>query len=165
MKWLLAIVLLPIVLGMSAILLNRPPLLDAPGIWQRLRLYLSTNVAETRPDHARGELRPRRYDRPVEELRRLTREAMIELGWSAPREVEGRLRTEVRTPLFRFTDDVEVWFEPDPGRDRTGDQGEHRAGVLVSVRSASRVGRGDFAANTRHVLDLYATLERRLASP
>lgn len=150
MKWLVAIVLLPIALGLGAILMNRPPLFDPPGIWQRLLLYLRTNVAETRPDHSRPELRPRRYARPVEELRRLAREAMVELGWSEPRELDGRLKAEVRTPLFRFSDDVEVWFESD------------RVGVWVGVRSASRVGRGDFAANTRHVLDLYAALERRL---
>jgi uncharacterized protein (DUF1499 family) len=154
MKWFVAVILLPIALGLGAVLLNRPPLFDPPGVWQRLLLYLRTNVAETRLDQSRAELRPRRYARPVDELRRLTREAMADLGWGEPGELEGRLTAEVRTPLFGFTDDVEVWFEPD----RIGDQ----AGVWVGVRSVSRVGRGDFAANTRHVLDLYAALERRL---
>lgn len=157
MKWFVAIILLPIVLGLGAVLLNRPPLFEPPGVWQRLLLYLRSNVAETRPDQVRAELRPRRYARPVEELRRLAGEAMVELGWSVPRELEGRLIAEVRTPLLRFTDEVEVWFEPD----QSGDT----AGTWVGVRSASRVGRGDFAANTRHVLDFYAELDRRTLSP
>jgi uncharacterized protein (DUF1499 family) len=31
------------------------------------------------------------------------------------------------------------------------------------MRSSSRIGRGDLAANTRHLLDLYAAIEERLA--
>jgi uncharacterized protein (DUF1499 family) len=154
MKWLVAIVLLPIVLGLGAILLNRPPLFEPPGVWQRLMLYLRTNVAETRSDQSRPELRPRHYARSVEALQRLTRDAMVELGWRvSDDEPGGRLKAEVSTPLLRFTDDVEVWFEPDP------------SGAWVGVRSASRIGRADLAANTRHVLDLYSALDRRLESP
>jgi len=37
--------------------------------------------------------------------------------------------------------------------------------IKVELRSASRIGRGDLGANTRHVLDFYEQLERVLAMP
>jgi uncharacterized protein (DUF1499 family) len=53
----------------------------------------------------------------------------------------------VVSPLWRFKDDVEVQLQPT------------RVGVQVDVRSRSRVGKGDLAANTRHILELYRELE------
>lgn len=151
MKWLLIIPLVAAVLGLGAIVMNRPPLLDPPGLWPRLRLYLTTNVAETRSGHLRAELRPRVYAPPLDELRRHVRAAVAELGWRDIREDPGgTLRAVVRTPLLGFKDDVEIRLEP------------VAAGTRVGVRSVSRVGRGDFGANTRHVLDLYAALARRI---
>ncbi len=48
-----------------------------------------------------------------------------------------RLRATVRTAVFRFVDDVDARIDP--------------AARLLHVRSASRVGRGDFGANRRRV--------------
>ncbi len=47
------------------------------------------------------------------------------------------LRTEFRTRLLRFTDDVEFHLRPDENR--------------IAVRSASRLGYSDFGANRRRL--------------
>jgi uncharacterized protein (DUF1499 family) len=144
--WWLLILLVPPALLAGALLLNRPPWLEPPGLWARLVLYLTTNVAETRIDHERPELRPMELPMAQPAARELVLDAMQSLGWRNVRAEDGALRAEVVTALLRFTDDVSVRLEPIP------------QGVRVQVRSASRVGRGDLAANTRHVLDLYAAL-------
>jgi len=144
--WWLLILLVPPALLAGALVLNRPPWLAPPGPWARLALYLTTNVAETRVDHERPELRPIELPLDLASARALVLDAMRGLGWRNVRADGDTLRAEVVTSLLRFTDDVSVGLEPVP------------QGVRVQVRSASRIGRGDLAANTRHVLDLYAAL-------
>lgn len=147
MKWILVLVGLPFLLAAGALWLNRAPLLDTPGPLQRIKLYLSTHVAETRVDHERAELRPLLLDLPENKARDLVIQAMRRLCWQ---QIEARpevLRAVVVTPLLRFRDDVEVRLIA------------NSHGVLVHVRSGSRLGRGDFGANTRHILDLYRQLE------
>lgn len=50
------------------------------------------------------------------------------------------LYAQFTTPLLRFVDDVEFWFDP--------------AANVIHVRSASRVGRGDLGENRRRVEQL-----------
>jgi uncharacterized protein (DUF1499 family) len=73
---------------------------------------------------------------------------MEQLGWREIRTDDGEVRAVVVSALFRFRDDVRVRFEA----------GE--SGTRLHVRSASRVGKGDLAANARHVLDLITAVER-----
>jgi len=47
------------------------------------------------------------------------------------------LYAQFTTPLLKFVDDVEFWFDP--------------AANVVHVRSASRVGRGDLGENRRRI--------------
>ncbi|MEO5698167.1 MAG: DUF1499 domain-containing protein [Burkholderiaceae bacterium] len=49
------------------------------------------------------------------------------------------------SPLMRYVDDVEFWFDPANG--------------VVQVRSASRIGRGDLGANRKRIEALRAALE------
>ena len=51
------------------------------------------------------------------------------------------------TRVMKYTDDVEFWFDP--------------AAKVVQVRSASRVGRGDFGANRTRVEAIRAQLQAR----
>ncbi len=51
------------------------------------------------------------------------------------------------TPLMRFVDDTEFWFDPAAG--------------VVQVRSASRIGHGDHGLNRARI----EAIRRRLASP
>jgi hypothetical protein len=142
-----------IVLGLIAggLIANRPPMMDPPGLWTRLVTYLGTHVAETRPDHPFPELRPRFYALPPDRLYATAREAIAGLGWGiASEDQEGLCLTAVvESALWRFKDDVVVCVEPMGG------------GSTLRMRSSSRIGRGDLAANTRHLLDLYAAIEQR----
>jgi uncharacterized protein (DUF1499 family) len=145
-----------LVLGLIAggLIANRPPMMDPPGLWARLVTYLGTHVAETRPDHPFPELRPRFYALPPDRLYAAAREAIAGLGWGIAAEDSAGLRLEavVQSALWRFKDDVMVRVEPAEG------------GSTLRMRSSSRIGRGDLAANTRHLLDLYAAIEERVAA-
>ena len=54
------------------------------------------------------------------------------------------LYAQFTTPLMRFTDDVEFWFDPTAG--------------AVQVRSASRIGRKDFGVNRARIENIRARL-------
>jgi uncharacterized protein (DUF1499 family) len=148
-----------VVLALAAIvvgtmLFNRAPLWKSPGPWARISAYLTTNVAETGDHPERPELRTPKYTVDGATLYRSVREAMERLGWRLVEQDPdaGRLAAVVRTPLWHFHDDVTVTILARPG-----------GGSGLYVRSASRVGRGDLAANTRHVLDLLDAVRDRLA--
>lgn len=144
--WLLPAV--PLLLLLGALLLNRAPLLQEPGPWARLKVYLGSNVAQTQVAHAHPELRPRQFPLAPGELLDRVAAAMRELGWQRIR-VEGeRVHAEVVTPLLRFTDDVQAWVEAAPG------------GSVLHLRSASRLGKADFAANQRHLQQLLEALRK-----
>ena len=54
------------------------------------------------------------------------------------------LYAQYTTPLMKYVDDVEFWFDP--------------ANSVVQVRSASRIGKGDMGANRKRVEALRAAL-------
>lgn len=58
-----------------------------------------------------------------------------------------RVRAVVVSKLFRFRDDVIVWTETATG------------GTLLHARSTSRIGKGDLAANARHLQALFAEVQ------
>ncbi|MGD8590657.1 MAG: DUF1499 domain-containing protein [Chromatiales bacterium] len=147
MKWLILVLLLPIILLAGALLLNRAPLWLTPGPLVRLQLYLTTHTAETRPDHERPELRPLLLHEPLTQARERVIAAMRRLDWQQISPEGDVVRAVVVTPLWRFKDDVEVRLQQIAG------------GIQVNIRSQSRVGKGDLAANTRHILDLFHQLE------
>lgn len=57
---------------------------------------------------------------------------------------DGYLYAQCTTPLMKFVDDLELWFDP--------------VNQTVQVRSASRVGRKDFGVNRQRVEALRAGL-------
>lgn len=63
----------------------------------------------------------------------------------------GEIHAEAKSRLFGFTDDVTVTIEPSG------------AGCVVNVRSASRIGRGDFGQNARNIRLFQSSLEANLA--
>lgn len=146
-----AVMLLVAVSGcllVGGLMLNDPPLGETPGFWPRLRTYLTTNVAETRAGHPYPELELRVYRLPDSVLLERVQRAVDMLGWKVV-DVDlpqRRITAVVSTRIFRFRDDVEIVITPAPG------------GAELHVRSASRIGRGDLGANTRHILDLYQML-------
>jgi uncharacterized protein (DUF1499 family) len=152
MKWLVPLLAVPVLLIAGGIASNRPALMSPPGPLARLKTYLTTNVAATRPEHPFPELRTPHLDVEPDLARDGLIAAMRELGWRDIAEEGGELRAVVASPLFRFRDDVTVRLEGVSG------------GTLVHARSASRVGQGDLAANGRHLQELFAATTRALSS-
>lgn len=148
MKWFAAILALPVLMLTGALLLNRPPLWSPPGPLERLKTYLTTNMAETRSDHRFAELRTPLVRADVERTRAAVLAAMQGLGWREIREEPGEIRAVVVSSLLQFRDDVRLRLEPADG------------GTLLHVRSSSRLGKGDLAANARHLRDLFAEVGR-----
>jgi len=152
--WLLilGLLLLPVLLVAIAIGLNRPPLFHAPGPSARLAVYLRENVAVTADQHPHAELITPTYLVSSSQLKGALRQAMVHLNWRLVEQDDGVIRAEVTTPLLHFVDDVEARVEAIDG------------GSRLHLRSASRVGRADFAANQRHLLDLLERLSVALTS-
>lgn len=144
-----AVALLALGAVAAGLIANRPPLLERPGPWARLSIYLSRNVAATGPEAALPELRPLLLDGDRPRALEAVAGAMRSLGWRAIRvdDQAGTVHAEVVTRWLRFTDDVRVALR-EAGHGR----------VEARVRSASRIGRGDLGANARHVMDLRAAL-------
>ena len=61
------------------------------------------------------------------------------------------LHAEVRSLVFRFTDDVEFYVD--------------NTAKVIHFRSASRVGRGDMGVNRKRMDKLRGEIEAKLASP
>lgn len=147
---LVLLILLPGVFISGALVLNRPPWHEPPGFAARLKLYLTRNIADTHDYWVYPELRPHAYLLSPAVLEQRIKAAAASLGWTLRVESPGQdlLQFECTTPLLRFKDDVTVTVE------------SVSTGSLVHLRSTSRVGQGDLGANTRHVLDFYAALDR-----
>jgi uncharacterized protein (DUF1499 family) len=139
-----------ILLLAGGLIANRPPLFDPPGPGARLRIYLTTNVAETQADSPYPELRQPRYPAPPDLLFDVAQRAAQNLGWRKDLvDAEQReIRAVVVTPFWRFRDHVAIRISPISASEST-----------LSVRSSSEIGKGDLGANTRHVLDLLQMID------
>ncbi len=63
---------------------------------------------------------------------------------------QGEIQAVATTRLCRFKDDVTVTVQPEG------------AGVVVNVRSHSRIGKGDLGANARRIRLFQAELAKRV---
>ncbi len=143
---------------LTALVRNNPPWGQPPGFGSRLVTYLNSHVAETHAASEFPELRPRTYPGLLpDHLFGVVDQAATKLGWEVlERNVQRHtLRAVATTPIMRFQDDVGITIVPT----------DDKRGSVLFVRSESRVGRGDLAANTRHVLDLYAQLDNVIPPP
>ncbi|PWV64615.1 DUF1499 domain-containing protein [Plasticicumulans acidivorans] len=137
----------------GALILNCVPLNDKPGSARRLWIYLSKHVAETRHGHPCRELELRIYRLPPARLFERVAHVVDLLNWELLESDPAgkRLHAVARTPLLHLRSDVEIEL-------KLGDRGTE-----LHVRSSTRHGRaGDLGANTRHIMELHATLERML---
>lgn len=99
-----------------------------------------------------ADLGPLRVARPADEVvdaaRRLAEERR---GWTVTRTGDHVIEAVAATRLLRFKDDVVIRVRAD------GD------GAVVDLRSASRLGRGDFGVNAERIAGFLADLRSRLA--
>ena len=102
------------------------------------------------PEYA--DLRPQRFKQSYERVFDAALATAQGLGWEvAPLDRgRGEIRAVATTRVFRFKDDVIVTLR------REGD------GVVVNVRSRSRIGRGDLGANARRIRQFQAELAGRI---
>lgn len=144
------LVLLGVSLIAAGIIANRLPLTDSPGLLTRLSTYLNTNVAETKEDSPFPELRSRRYAAPPELLFDVARRAAQSLHWEVTSldATKKEILAVVTTKVWGFKDDVAIQIQP-----------AQPSGNWLWIRSASRVGKGDLGANTRHVMDLVQAVD------
>jgi len=146
----LVLLVLFISLSSFALIQNDVPWGDPPGFFRRLLVYVSQNVAETSDDASFPELRTRTYDHPVSVYLDLLPAHMAHMGW----QVQGidrdamTIDAVVSTPLLGFKDDLHIRLEP-ASKEQT----------RLHVRSASRFGRADYAANLGHILRLYQEID------
>ena len=145
------LIAVPVVI-VGAVLANRAPLFDPPGVGTRLSVYLRTNIAQTGPDPILPELAPLLLAADLATALRAIAQVALELGWHeiTVDEADAQMRAVVVSPVFRFRDDIHV---------RLLVRGVDR--VEAVARSSSRVGRGDLGANAQHIMDLRDALRRR----
>lgn len=97
------------------------------------------------PQHRAAQIAPLplRGDGPMTIARiRAVVEAMT--GAKVVRSDADYLYAQFTTPLMKFVDDVEFWYDP--------------AAQVIQVRSASRVGKGDMGVNRKRVEAIRASL-------
>src|SRR5207249_2713053 len=100
------------------------------------------NVVETGRTPEYPDLQPRIYRAEVSQVFDAALHAVDRMPrWTilAYQPEPGEIKAEAKSLVFRFVDDVVI---------RVTSQG---ASTVVSVRSASRIGRGDFGQNARNI--------------
>ena len=150
-------ILIVVLLVIATLFKNHAPLLEPPGLKKRLAVYLTTNTATTADDHPFPELRTPVFDATPDELYNAVKEAAIQLGWSIldSDDVEWQLDLAAKTQFLLFVDDVKVEIKPQLCED----------GVMrnaLHIRSQSRLGSADFAANADHIQRLVKAVNKRL---
>ena len=102
------------------------------------------------PEYA--DLRPQQFKQPYERVFDAALTTAQALGWevTARDRGQGEIRAMATTRVFRFKDDVTITIG------REGD------GVVVNVRSHSRIGKGDLGTNARRIHQFQTELAKRI---
>ncbi len=162
MKYVLSIILLLVIFVCTILLRNQAHLFESPGLGKRLLVYLTENVAQTSTEPVFPELRPEVYPVSANTLYRELRFAISSLGWSLedgpaadhPQQ-KPCLHAVVTSSLLGFEDDVVIIVQELACE-------YQQALSYLKVRSSSRIGKADFAANAGHIQSLFAQLKRQL---
>lgn len=136
-KWVLVLVL-----GSTVVL----------GAVTMLKIWPTINIVETGKTPEYPDVVPRQYpaskdrvfDAALHAVSRMPRWTLV-----STRPAQGEIRVEATTRLFRFVDDVTIRCA------------EQNGVTVVNVRSASRVGRGDFGQNARNIRAFFDALDSR----
>jgi uncharacterized protein (DUF1499 family) len=127
----------------------------AAGLVVALTTWPFINDVETGKTPEYADLRVKEYAAGPERVAKAVEAALAKLPrWDLVGSGHGqaghRLEAVHTTRAFRFKDDVSV---------RIWREGER---TRVSVRSKSRIGKGDFGQNARNIRELLAALDREL---
>lgn len=119
-----------------------------------LRAWPMINMVETGRTPEYPEVQPQSYQRTKADIFDAALHAVNQLSrWTLVGydEEHGEIRAEARSRLWRFVDDITIRI--------TDQKGES----VVNVRSASRVGRGDFGQNARNIRRFQEELDAQIA--
>lgn len=154
MKYFLLIIVLPVMLVLATLIKNDAHLLDAPGLKKRLLVFLTTNSAQTRDDHDFAELRTPVFTISANQLFLEVQYVARSLEWkqAAADDENQTVRFIIESPLFGFKDDLIVQV-------RFIDL-NHSS---LYIRSKSRKGKADFAANASHIQALIKAVRQSIA--
>jgi len=99
-----------------------------------------------------ADLQPQRFNQSYEHVFAVALTTAKALGWEVTAQdlAQGELHAVATTPVFHFKDDVTITIR------REGE------GVLVNVRSRSRVGKGDLGTNARRIRRFQAELSKQM---
>lgn len=117
---------------------------------------LTQNHAETRPDHPDHSLRTRSYAKSTNMLFQKVLEVIKQLSqWETLQSDPERsvIQATRTTRLFRFVDDIQIQITEKSAQE-----------VEINLRSASRVGKGDFGQNARNIRLLLKKLDQSLTA-
>jgi uncharacterized protein (DUF1499 family) len=120
----------------------------APQFPRRIATALRTNVAETSTNPEFPELRTRVYKAPPERVLEAIKAAIASRPgtWElVSSDTSGHVHATKK--VLVFTDDVYIFLQTQP------------AGTRVDARSQSRVGKGDFGENRRHIATLLSDVD------
>jgi uncharacterized protein (DUF1499 family) len=126
-------------------------------LMKRGGLLERTNVAQTAPNHPDPLLRTRHFSQDLQATLSAAQSTLAGLStygraWKTKqirRDADSIVFT-VEVPVLKFTDDLSVMLK------RSGDS------TICDVRSASRVGAGDFGENRRHIRQFLHALDAKL---
>ena len=147
-KPLTILLILIVIAAFGPLLLNRPPLFQPPGLWPRLAMYFGRNEAAITVDAARTNLRSPIYPGDLTIVRQRVLAELDGLCWRLVDASADRFHVVVETPLLHFQDDLVIHLLP------------VAKGVRLDAVSRSRLGKADFGANERHLIDLLQALAR-----
>jgi len=124
------------------------------GVVVLLKSWPLINVVETVTTPEYPDIQPRSYpagvalvfDAALHAVDRMPRWTLVSY-----QQESGEIRAEARSLIFRFVDDVVIRVIPQD------------ASTVVSIRSASRIGRGDFGQNARNIRSFFEELDRQMA--
>ena len=145
----LKIIVLTLVLAVGVVFLtlyrNDAHLTQPPGFKKRLAIFVTTNMAMTSDDPVLEELRTPVFNMDAETLYRKTLLAASKLGWTVASLDSDNQSAHfvVHSPLFLFEDDVYIQVNFINMKQSS-----------LHVRSLSRKGKADFAANSSHIQEL-----------
>lgn len=117
------------------------------------RAWLTSNDVTTGDAPGYPDLRDRLYDMPTAQTLQVAAAVAARIPrWKvvSTDRAERVVHVEVRTAIPLYTDDLTVHVHPEGRNSR------------VTIRSRSRVGRGDLGENARHIRALLAALDSKL---
>ncbi len=125
---------------------------DEPNLLTKLARPFLINEVSTGSTPAYPEVVPHFYDAEPAEVRHIVLAFVRDADqWSLASDhasPQGAIRAERRTKTVGFVDDVTIWVRPDESGART----------RIDIRSASRLGIGDFGQNAKNIQEVFDAL-------